>query len=302
MLRQTRYFARLGAQSVAPQRRAFTRRAAQRRVQRTRYVHNVFTEPTGRNFVPARANIRRTRTRNAHLTVHNSSSRFLCPWRRYCVASPCLRRVDVKSRSALKRNASALPTLLRRLFVGSTSTRAQLYGREAWLPFSSKTCKCGILLKRQLEWTYRKARGLVEVRWYSEFQAGPILYKPQCRSRRVLPMSATRVCFTGTCPRASPGGTGSLNRRNRQIKRGNFARAPTTTTAHGMAEWLFANGGECSAVRAGVSSRGRGLFAVRDVRTGESIVRIPLKACITDFLHPIPIRVARTVSRSPRRS
>ena len=129
----------------------------------------------------------------------------------------------------------------------------------------------------------------MEVRWYSEFQAGPILYKPQCRSRRVLPMSATRVCFTGTCPRASPGGTGSLNRRNRQIKRGNFARAPTTTTAHGIAEWLFANGGECSAVRAGVSSRGRGLFAVRDVRTGESIVRIPLKACITDFLHPIPI-------------
>ena len=62
-------FARLGAQSVAPQRRAFTRRAAQRRVQRTRYVHNVFTEPTGRNSVPARANIRRTRTRNAHYSI-----------------------------------------------------------------------------------------------------------------------------------------------------------------------------------------------------------------------------------------
>ena len=128
----------------------------------------------------------------------------------------------------------------------------------------------------------------MEVRWYSEFQAGPILYKPQCRSRRVLPMSATRVCFTGTCPRASPGGTGSLNRRNRQIKRGNFARAPTTTTAHGIAEWLVANGGECSAVRAGVGSRGRGLFAARNLRAGESIVRIPLKACFTDIALPDP--------------
>ena len=92
MLRRTRFFARLGARSVAPQRRAFPRRAAQRRVQCTRYVHNVFTEPTGRKCVPARANRRRTRTGIALLTVHNSSSRFLCPWQRACSASPCLPR------------------------------------------------------------------------------------------------------------------------------------------------------------------------------------------------------------------
>ena len=127
-------FARLGAQSVAPQRRAFTRRAAQRRVQRTRYVHNVFTEPTGRNSVPARANTRRTRTRNAHLTLHNSSSRFLCPWRRYCVASPCLPR-RCKVAICFETQCSALPTLLRRLFVGSTSTRAQFMGAKPGSPF-----------------------------------------------------------------------------------------------------------------------------------------------------------------------
>ena len=86
------FFAWLGARSVAPQRRAFPRRAAQRRVQCTRYVHNVFTEPTGRKCVPARANRRRTRTGIALLTVHNSSSRFLCPWHRACSASPCLPR------------------------------------------------------------------------------------------------------------------------------------------------------------------------------------------------------------------
>jgi len=51
---------------------------------------------------------------------------------------------------------------------------------------------------------------------------------------------------------------------------------------------LVANGGECSAVRAGVGSRGRGLFAARNVRAGESIVRIPLKACITDIASPNP--------------
>ena len=99
-------------------------------------------------------------------------------------------------------------------------------------------------------------------------------------------MSATRVCFTGTCPRASPGGTRRLNRRNRQSKRGSFARASTSTTD--IAEWLVANGGECSAVRAGVGSRGRGLFAARNLRAGESIVRIPLKACITDIASPNP--------------
>ena len=55
MLRRTG-FARLGARSVAPQRRAYARRAARRRVQWTRNVHNVFTEPTGRKSVPARAN------------------------------------------------------------------------------------------------------------------------------------------------------------------------------------------------------------------------------------------------------
>ena len=98
--------------------------------------------------------------------------------------------------------------------------------------------------------------------------------------------SATRVCFTGTCPRASPGGTRRLNRRNRQSKRGSFARASTSTTD--IAEWLVANGGECSAVRAGVGSRGRGLFAARNLRAGESIVRIPLKACITDIASPNP--------------
>ena len=61
VLRRTRFFARLGARSVAPQRRDFARRAAQRRVQCTWYAHNVFTEPTGRKCVPARANRRRTR-------------------------------------------------------------------------------------------------------------------------------------------------------------------------------------------------------------------------------------------------
>ena len=96
MLRRTRFFARLGARSVAPQRRAFPRRAAQRRVQCTQYVHNVFTEPTGRKCVPARANRRRTRTGIALLTVHNSSSRFLCPWHRACSASPCLPRPALK--------------------------------------------------------------------------------------------------------------------------------------------------------------------------------------------------------------
>ena len=115
------FFAWLGARSVAPQRRAFPRRAAQRRVQCTRYVHNVFTEPTGRKCVPARANRRRTRTRNALLTVHNSSSIFLCPWHRACSASPCLPR-------PLKRDTCTLSTLLRRLFIGLTSTRAQFMG------------------------------------------------------------------------------------------------------------------------------------------------------------------------------
>ena len=99
-------------------------------------------------------------------------------------------------------------------------------------------------------------------------------------------MSATRVCFTGTCSQASPGGTRRLNRRNRQSKRGSFARASTSTTD--IAEWLVANGGECSAVRAGVGSRGRGLFAARNLRAGESIVRIPLKACFTDIALPDP--------------
>ena len=79
VLRRTRFFARLGARLGAPQRRASARRGAKRRVQRTWYVHNVFTEPTCRKCVPARANRRRTRTRIALLTVHNSSSRFLCP-------------------------------------------------------------------------------------------------------------------------------------------------------------------------------------------------------------------------------
>jgi len=80
------------ARSVAPQRRAFPRRAAQRRVKYTWYVHVVSNEPTCRKSVPARANRRRTRTRIALLTVHNSSSRFLCPWPRACSASPCLPR------------------------------------------------------------------------------------------------------------------------------------------------------------------------------------------------------------------
>ena len=141
-------------------------------------------------------------------------------------------------------------------------------------------------------WRYDGILNFKLVRYFTSLNAGPGAFCPCPRRGSALRARAPEP----------PGGTGSLNRRNRQIKRGNFARAPTTTTAHGIAEWLFANGGECSAVRAGVSSRGRGLFAVRDVRTGESIVRIPLKACITDFLHPIPIRVARTVSRSPRRS
>jgi len=73
------FFARLGARSVAPQRRAYARRAARRREQWTWYVHNVFTEPTGRKSGPARAKRRRTRTRIALLTVHNSSSCFLWP-------------------------------------------------------------------------------------------------------------------------------------------------------------------------------------------------------------------------------
>ena len=55
------FFARLGVRSGVPQRRDFARRAAQRRVQWIWYVHNVFTEPTGRKCVPARANRRRTR-------------------------------------------------------------------------------------------------------------------------------------------------------------------------------------------------------------------------------------------------
>ena len=86
------FFARLGVRSGVPQRRDFARRAAQRRVQCAWYVHNVFTQLTGRKSVPARANRRRTRTRIALLTVHNSSSRFLFPWHRACSASPCLRR------------------------------------------------------------------------------------------------------------------------------------------------------------------------------------------------------------------
>jgi len=115
------FFARLGVRSGVPQRRDFARRAAQRRVQWIWYVHNVFTEPTGRKCVPARANRRRTRTRNALLTVHNSSSIFLCPWHRACSASPCLPR-------PLKRDTCTLSTLLRRLFIGLTSTRAQFMG------------------------------------------------------------------------------------------------------------------------------------------------------------------------------
>ena len=86
------FFARLGVRSGVPQRRDFARRAAQRRVQWIWYVHNVFTEPTGRKCVPARANRRRKRTRIALLTVHNSSSRFLFPWHRACSASPYLPR------------------------------------------------------------------------------------------------------------------------------------------------------------------------------------------------------------------
>ena len=100
------FFARLGVRSGVPQRRDFARRAAQRRVQWIWYVHNVFTEPTGRKCVPARANRRRTRD----------------------IAPARLRhayRVHVKSRSALKCDAQTCLTLLRRLFVALTSTRAQ---------------------------------------------------------------------------------------------------------------------------------------------------------------------------------
>ena len=59
----------------------------------------VFTEPTGRKSGPARAK-RRTRTRIALLTVHNSSSCFLF----YVIAPARLRhayRVHVKSRGVV---------------------------------------------------------------------------------------------------------------------------------------------------------------------------------------------------------
>ena len=97
-------FARLGARSVAPQRRTYARRAARRREQWTWCVHEVFTEPTGRKSVPARANRRRTRTRIALLTVHTRPVVFFAR----DIAPARLRhayRVYVKSRPALKRGA-----------------------------------------------------------------------------------------------------------------------------------------------------------------------------------------------------
>ena len=123
MLRRTGFFARLGARSVAPQRRACARRAARRREQWTWYVHNVFTEPTGRKSVPARAKRRRTRTRIARFITRRVV--FFA----HDIAPARLRhayRVHVKSRPASKLGAWTLSTLLRRLFIGLTSMRAQL--------------------------------------------------------------------------------------------------------------------------------------------------------------------------------
>ena len=126
------FFARLGARSVAPRRRAFPRRAAQRRVQYTWYVYNVSNEPTCRKSVPARAKRRRTRTRIAFLTVHNSSSTLLRPWHRACTASTCLpRRCKVTPCSETwcmdPLDTSAAPVY--RFYIHAGATHA----RNAWL-------------------------------------------------------------------------------------------------------------------------------------------------------------------------
>ena len=145
VLRRTGFFSRLGARSVALQRRAYAQRAARRRVQWAWYVHNVFTEPTGRKSVPARAKRRRTRTRIALLTVHNSSSCFLCPWHRACAASPCLPR-PCKVAPCFETwcmdplDTSAAPVYRFDIHAGAT------HARNAWLhlpklPFLDLICK-----------------------------------------------------------------------------------------------------------------------------------------------------------------
>ena len=156
-------------------------------------------------------------------------------------------------------------------------------------------CKCSLLrLKRHTGGvTCRTARGLVEVRRYSEFQAGPTLYKPQ-RSGHVLSMSATRVCFTARAPEHSRG-TGRLNgRATEEISLVLRHRQLHTASPNGCSPT------EESALRfARTSVPAAEVCSPRGTYERASQLSGSLESMSSILLHPIPIRLL--VQRHARR-
>ena len=184
------FCSRLGAHSAAPQRRAYARRAAQRRVHWTWYLHNVFTESTDRKSVPAKANRRGTRTRNALLTVHNPSSIFLCPWHRVCAASPWLPRPaffstnrSVRQVLSLAPETSPSPTPGPEVCLAAASTVSGLPSQSA----------SGETFATKLQFTY-----FLWSLWFSLWNSRS---RPPCPTDEILPRcEPTRTILIGSSP------------------------------------------------------------------------------------------------------